>query len=167
MIAQREHPAIKSTEYLVDQAIFNVKAAESGLLPRVDLQAQASRNLQTTSPDASANSQSVTATLTVPIYQGGAQSGQIRQNKETLGQRRIQVDESVDSVRAAVVSAYSQFQGARASLTANQEQLKAAKLALDGAVEERKVGQRTTLDFWILKHKLSMLKFHLLIPVEI
>lgn len=146
VIAQREHPAIKSTEYLVDQAVFNVKAAESGLLPRVDLQAQASRNLQTTSPDASANSQSVTATLTVPIYQGGAQSGQIRQNKETLGQRRIQVDESVDSVRAAVVSAYSQFQGARASLTANQEQLKAAKLALDGAVEERKVGQRTTLD---------------------
>ena len=146
VIAQREHPAIKSTEFLVDQAIFNVKAAESGLLPRVDLQAQASRNFQINTSDATTNSQSVTATLTVPIYQGGAQSGQVRQNKETLGQRRIQVDESVDSVRAAVVSAYSQFQGAKASLAANQEQLKAAKLALDGAVEERKVGQRTTLD---------------------
>ncbi len=145
-IAQREHPAIKSTEFLVDQAIFNVKSAESELLPRVDLQAQASRNYQTNSSTTSATSQSVTATLSVPIYQGGAQAGRVRQNKETLGQRRIEVDQSVDSVRAAVVSAYSQYQGAKASFAANQEQLKAAKLALEGAVEERKVGQRTTLD---------------------
>ena len=146
VIAQREHPAIKSTEFLVDQAIFNVKSAESGLLPRVDLQASATRNFDQSTTTTVTNNQSVTATLTVPIYQGGAQSGQIRQNKETLGQRRIQVDESVDSVRAAVVSAYSQYEGAKASLVANQEQLKAAKLALEGAVEERKVGQRTTLD---------------------
>jgi len=70
----------------------------------------------------------------------------VRQNKETLGQRRIEVDQSVDNVRAAVVSAYSQYEGAKAALAANREQLKAANLALDGAVEERKVGQRTTLD---------------------
>ena len=146
VIAQREHPAIKSTEFLVDQAIFNVKSAESGLLPRVDLQASATRNFDQNTTTSVIDNQSVTATLTVPIYQGGAQSGQIRQNKETLGQRRIEVDESVDSVRAAVVSAYSQYEGAKAALTANQEQLKAAKLALEGAVEERKVGQRTTLD---------------------
>jgi outer membrane protein len=145
-IAQREHPAIKSTEFLVDQAIFNVKSAESGLLPRVDLQASASRNFDQSANASVSTNQSVSATLTVPIYQGGAQSGRVRQNKETLGQRRIQVDESVDSVRAAVISAYSQYQGAKASFAANQEQLKAAKLALDGAVEERKVGQRTTLD---------------------
>ena len=145
-IAQREHPAIKSTEFLVDQAIFNVKSAESGLLPRVDLQASASRNFDQSANASVSTNQSVSATLTVPIYQGGAQSGLVRQNKETLGQRRIQVDESVDSVRAAVISAYSQYQGAKASFAANQEQLKAAKLALDGAVEERKVGQRTTLD---------------------
>lgn len=145
-IAQSEHPAIKSTQFLVDQAIFNVKSAESGLLPRVDLQGSVSRSFDQSTTTSVVNNQSVTATLSVPIYQGGAQSGQVRQNKETLGQRRIQVDESVDSVRAAVVSAYSQYQGARASLAANQEQLKAAKLALDGAVEERKVGQRTTLD---------------------
>lgn len=145
-IALREHPAIQSTKFLVDQAIFNVKSAESGLLPRVDLQASANRNFDQ-SPSASVtNNQSVTATLSVPVYQGGAQYGRIRQNKENLGQARIQVDESIDSVRANVVSSYSQYQGALASLSANREQLKAARLALDGAVEERKVGQRTTLD---------------------
>ena len=99
-IAEREHPAIKSTEHLVDQAIYNVKAAESGLLPTVGLQGSATRSFdQSTSASVSENL-SVTAILTVPIYQAGRQSATVRQNKETLGQTRIQVDESVDNVRA-------------------------------------------------------------------
>jgi len=145
-VAQAEHPAIKATEFLVDQAIFNVKAAESGLLPTIELQGSATRSFDSNSFTERSDNLSATATLNVPIYQGGAQTALVRQNKETLGQARIQVDESVDNVRAAVVSAYSQFQGARASLEANREQLRAARLALEGAVEERNVGQRTTLD---------------------
>ncbi|MEM9329754.1 MAG: TolC family outer membrane protein [Pseudomonadota bacterium] len=145
-IAEREHPAIKSTEHLVDQAIFNVKAAESGLLPSVGLQGSATRSFDQTTTTGVTDNLSVTATLTVPIYQAGRQSAIVRQNKETLGQTRIQVDESVDNVRAAVVSAFSQFEGARAGVVANEEQVRAAQLALEGAVEERKVGQRTTLD---------------------
>jgi len=145
-VALGGHPAIKSTEFLVEQAIYNVKSAESGLLPRVDLQGSATRSFDPSATTSVSENLSVTATLTVPIYQGGSQSAQIRQNKETLGQRRIEVDQSVDNVRAAVVSAYSQYEGARAALAANREQLKAANLALSGAVEERKVGQRTTLD---------------------
>ena len=145
-IAMKEHPAIKSTEHIVDQAIYDVKSAESELLPRVDLRARSERNYDTSVPGSKGTTSSVTATLTVPIYQAGRQSALVRQNKEVLGQRRIQVDESIDNVRAAVVSAYSQYEGARAALLANQTQLEAARLALQGAVEERKVGQRTTLD---------------------
>lgn len=145
-IAESEHPAIKSTEFLVDQAIYNVKSAESGLLPRVDLQGSATRSFNQSATNTVTDNLSVTATLSVPIYQAGRQSATVRQNKETLGQRRIEVDETVDNVRAAVVSAYSQYEGSKAQLIANQEQLRAAQLALDGTVEERKVGQRTTLD---------------------
>ena len=146
VIAVQEHPAIKSAEHIVDQADFNVRSAESQLLPRIDLQASQRRAKENGQENTTTTTGSVSAVLTVPIYQGGRTSATVRQNKEILGQRQIQVDESVDSVRAAVVSAYSQYMGARTSLIANQEQLKAAKLALDGAVEERKVGQRTTLD---------------------
>ena len=145
-IAETEHPAIKSTEYLVDQASYNVRSAESSLLPSVNLQGSATRSFDQSSTSSVSENLSVTATLTVPIYQGGRQAATIRQNKETLGQRQIEVDQSVNSVRANVVSSYSQHEGARASLVANQEQLRAAQLALEGAVEERKVGQRTTLD---------------------
>ena len=86
------------------------------------------------------------ARYNVPIYQGGRVSAIVRQNKEILGQRRIEVDESVDNVRAATVSAYSQLNAAVANTTAGEAQLRAARLALEGSVEERRVGQRTTLD---------------------
>jgi outer membrane protein len=145
-IAFAEHPAILATKHAVDQAQWNVKTAESDLLPRVTVEGSADRDYNSQFMGQITNSASVTARLTVPIYQGGLVSAQVRQNKETLGQRWIEVDETVDNVRAAVVSAVSQLEAARGSVQANQAQLRAAELALQGAVEERKVGQRTTLD---------------------
>ncbi len=145
-IAMEEHPAIQATWHLVDQATYNVKAAESDLLPTISLEGTARRRYDAVMHDTITNSLSITSTLRVPIYQGGRVSATVRQNKETLGQRRIEVDQSVDSVRAAVVSAFAQLESARASVEAGNAQLAAANLALDGIVEERNVGQRTTLD---------------------
>jgi outer membrane protein len=145
-IAFAEHPAIMATRFLVDQADWDVRSAESELLPSVSLDARAARRYNQTMTGVISDSASVTATLTVPIYQGGGVSAAIRQNKEILGQRRIEVDLATDSVRAAIVSAYSQLQAARSSRIASQAQLRAAQLALEGSIEERNVGQRTTLD---------------------
>lgn len=144
-IARTNHPAILATQHLVDQAQFNVKSAEGELLPTLSLNGSVSRRYDV-SPNTDRDSASVTANLNVPIYQGGRVSAQVRQNKEVLGQRRIEVDRSVDDVRTAVISAYSQLDAARAASIANRTQLDAARLALNGAVEERRVGQRTTLD---------------------
>ena len=144
--ALANHPAILATQHLVDQALFNVKTAEGDLLPKVVLEGSANRRFNPSPTVSRSDSAQVTARLTVPIYQGGRVSAQVRQNKETLGQRRIEVDQAVDNVRAAVVSAYSQFEAASAQIEALSAQLSAARLALQGAMEERKVGQRTTLD---------------------
>ncbi|MEC9343757.1 MAG: TolC family outer membrane protein [Pseudomonadota bacterium] len=146
-IAFEEHPAILASKFLVDQADWNVKSAESDLLPSVTVEGSRSRRFEDYHHGGQVtDSSSITAKLTVPIYQGGAVYGKVRQNKETLGQRWIEVDQSVDSVRAAVVSAYSQLQSAQDTVRATDTQIRAANLALQGAVEERNVGQRTTLD---------------------
>lgn len=145
-IAFAEHPAIRAARHAVDQAEWNVKAAESDLLPTLQLQGSKTKRYNVSTLIQDQVSTSVTATLSVPIYQGGAVSGTVRQNKEILGQRWIEVDQFVDEVRAAVVSAFTQLQAARASVEANRTQLRAANLALQGSVEERRVGQRTTLD---------------------
>lgn len=149
-IALSEHPAIAARLALVDAADFSVRSAEGALLPQLSATANLARSYQDSDPvsaqDGSFNSASIGLTLTVPIYQGGEASARVRQSKESLGQARINVDVSRDQVRQAITSAWAQYQAARAAIAANREQVNAAQLALNGVIEERDVGQRTTLD---------------------
>ena len=89
---------------------------------------------------------SVLGKLSVPIYQGGAEYSLIRQAKETLGQRRIDLDTARDQVRQTVVQSWGQLDAAKANIEATQAQVQAAEIALNGVREEARVGQRTTLD---------------------
>lgn len=150
VIAEQAHPAIMASEHLVDAAAFTVKSNEGALLPRLSANAGVSRSFTTGVPalpsDGSNTSASIGAALSVPIYQGGRASATVRRSKESLGQARINVDVSRDQVRNAVASAWAQYQAAREAVTANREVVSAAQLALNGVIEERNVGQRTTLD---------------------
>jgi outer membrane protein len=149
-IAAEGHPAIMASEHLVDSAAFTVKSSEGALLPRVSATAGVSRSFSNGVPalpsDGASTSASIGAALTVPIYQGGRASATVRRSKESLGQARINVDVSRDQVRNAVASAWAQYQASRESVVANREVVSAAQLALNGVIEERNVGQRTTLD---------------------
>lgn len=146
-VAQAGHPGILATQYAVNAAGYNVKAKEGAMLPTVGLSAGASRlDTYAGSTVGDGNSASVGIGVTIPIYTGGRTSAQIRQSKEQLGQARIEVDVVRDQVREAIGSAWSQLEAARASVKANRDGIAAAQLALDGVIEERKVGQRTTLD---------------------
>ena len=49
-------------------------------------------------------------------------------------------------VRAGIASAWAALQASIPSITAAQAQVKAARLATQGVIEEQKVGQRTLLD---------------------
>ncbi len=153
-VALAEHPAIKATLHLVDAASFQVKSAEGSLLPQVSAQAGVTHSYRDTvsglpgvgASDGRSDSASIGLNLTIPIYQGGRASAQVRQSKESLGQARIEVDVARDQVRAAVTAAWTQYVAAREVVAAGRELVSAAQLALDGVIEERNVGQRTTLD---------------------
>ena len=92
------------------------------------------------------NSQSITARLNVPIYQGGAEYGQIRQAKERLGQQRILLDSVRLDVQQTVVTAMAQYEAALAATKAGALQVKASNDALASITEERRFGQATTLE---------------------
>jgi len=145
------HPAILAAKNSVDAASFSVKSKEGQLLPNLSASAGVSHGYQKTVPfpsssDGNSDTASIGATLTVPIYRGGAVSAQVRQAKEQLGQARIGVDVAYDQVRAAITSAWTQYIAAKESAVANKAAVAAAQLALNGVIEERNVGQRTTLD---------------------
>ncbi|SOC38164.1 outer membrane protein [Rhizobium subbaraonis] len=148
-IAMREHPTILSAERSVDAAGYNVKAAEGTMLPGVSIQGDVYKSVNDSGSTNDNVEGSISARVTIPLYQGGAEYGQIRQAKERLGQQRILVDSARMEVQQTLISAQTQLDAARAAIKANQAEIAAADMALQGVIEERNVGQRTTLDVLI------------------
>jgi outer membrane protein len=141
-----QSPNVVTAQYNVDSALSQVKIAEGALLPNVSLQGNVAQNWTPSPSIVQQFTASAIAQLTVPIYQGGAEYAAIRQAKETLGQRRIDLDTARDSARQLVVQSWGQLEAAKANIEATQAQVQAAEIALNGVREEARVGQRTTLD---------------------
>lgn len=135
-----EHPTVQAALYGVDAAGYNVKSQEGTFLPGVTVRGLVAE------ADGGVSTAQVEARVTIPLYQGGAASARVRQAKEQLGQQRILVDSARRSIEQSVISSWTQMEAAQATIQANRAQLSAANLALNGVVEERRVGQRTTLD---------------------
>jgi outer membrane protein len=146
--AASQNPQITLAMYAVDAQVENLKALESALYPVLSVTGSLSKAYGSfTQPN---NLESLTGevfgTLTVPLYQGGAEYAQIRQAKETLGQRRLDLDTARLSVQQAVTQAWGQLEAAKAQIDASNAAVTASEIALDGVREEARVGQRTTLD---------------------
>jgi outer membrane protein len=140
------HPAVASAQYNVDAALQAVKVAEGALYPTLSLQGSVQQSNESSLLQLKSFNALVLGQLSVPIYQGGAEYSLIRQAKETLGQRRLDLDTARDQVRQNVVQSWGLLEAAKANIEATQAQVQAAEIALNGVREEARVGQRTTLD---------------------
>lgn len=145
-ISEDQQPLIRQSQNLVDAAIFAVKTVEGEMLPTVSVEGSVSRSWNPSSNVSQSNSASILGRVSIPIYQAGSVSSRVRQAKEELGQTQLQLDVVRAQVRANVISAWGVYQAAEASISAAQSAVEAQKLALDGVIEEQRVGQRTTLD---------------------
>ena len=147
-VAIATHPAVAAAQFNVDVAQQQVKVAESALYPTVTVQGSFVKGLQAVGSLNTEESYaaSVLGTLTVPIYQGGAEYSAIRQAKELLGQTRLNLDVTRDQTRQTVVQSWGLLEAAKANIEATTAQVQAAEIALNGIREEARVGQRTTFD---------------------
>lgn len=146
-IADIEHPSILAAKYALDAQNFNVKSKIGALVPQVSATASASKaHIYSGINQGDGRAYSAGITVNVPIYQGGLLSAQVRQSKEQVGQAASQLELSRDTVRSALASAWSQYEGAISSVVAYRDSVAAAQIALDGRNDEYRVGQATTLD---------------------
>jgi outer membrane protein len=143
---EQQSPSVLASIYGVDIAELAVKISEGALYPNLGLTANASKIYAPAYNVLKQTTASLLGTLTVPIYQGGAEYSAIRQSKETLGQQRLNLDVNRDQARATVVQSWGQLDAAKAQIEATTAQVNAAEIALNGVREEARVGQRTTLD---------------------
>ena len=143
---ETQSPSVLASMYGVDVAELAVKISEGALYPNLGLTAAYTQSYDTQLQNLRQTNVSILGQLTVPIYQGGAEYSAIRQNKETLGQQRLNLDVNRDQARATVVQSWGQLDAAKAQIEATTAQVNAAEIALNGVREEARVGQRTMLD---------------------
>jgi outer membrane protein len=141
-----EHPSVTAAMYGIDVAALQVKISEGALYPTVVVTASAAQQNEISLIQLKNFTASAVGQLTVPIFQGGSEYSLIRQSKEALGQRRLDMDTTRDQARATVVQSWGQLEAAKATIQSSTAQVTASEIALNGVREEARVGQRTTLD---------------------
>jgi outer membrane protein len=143
---QLENPNVTAAMYGVDVAYLQIKVAEGALFPQLAVQANAQFANSPAIGITNQRSAAAVATLTVPVYQGGAEYSVIRQSKDTLEQQRLNVDFVRDQVRQSVVQFWGQVQATKTQVRESEIQVRTAQSALGGIRQEARVGQRTTFD---------------------
>jgi outer membrane protein len=123
-----------------------VDAAFAQLLPQVSVQAQAFSQQNAQFRSYQSNGYQVLASLSVPLYQGGAQYAAVRAAKQTEQAARKNVDDVRRSVVQNAVQAWETLVSARAAAESTRVQIRANQVALQGVEREAIVGSRTTLD---------------------
>ena len=117
------------------------------MLPTVTVQASYGRSGQERGPaETIGDDTRLTATATVPLYQGGAEWSAVRQAKELNNRARLSVEDARRATDEGVQNAWEAYRAAKSSSEANRQQVKAAEIAFEGVQQELEVGSRTTLD---------------------
>ncbi len=149
-LAIDQHPLLIAARFNEIAADEEVEIALAGLRPIVVLSgsAFAQQDLETynNGDEERFVGASLAITAQVPLYRGGELDSLIREARERVAQRKAETQETGRQIRQSVQLAWSGLRVARASITANREQVAASEIAFNGVVEEAKFGERTTLD---------------------
>jgi outer membrane protein len=155
-IARARHPSVGVAQFGIDAALLQVKINEGSLYPQARLQAGANQgwDVNVSQGVLQQFNAFAQAQITVPIYQGGGEYSAIRQAKEAVGQKRMDLDTARDQAQANVVTAWGQLEAAKALILATQAQVASSEIAVNGVREMAIHGLRTTYDILVAQQNL-------------
>jgi outer membrane protein len=147
-LAEDASPALRAAEYAEQGSRARIAAARSERLPSVNLRATLGFDGPLSNFDPADYDRSLTASATVsqPLFAGGVINSRIRQAIERNNVDRIRVEGARRDLLRNLSQAWNALLAARSNITAGEEGVRAARLAYEGVLEERRVGLRTTLE---------------------
>jgi len=150
------NPDLQAARERSKAAGYDTDVARASRLPKVSLVANAAHYdylnalnypaLPSFTPPQRFNTADVGLRVTVPLYQGGRPSAQIKQAQAREGQAMDTQIGTERQVVANVRAAFSNYRAANEVITATQTAVDAAELSLRGVRAENGVGNRTILD---------------------
>lgn len=143
--AETGHPAILLSKAAIRAAQAGTDAAQAAFGPTASLTGSVGSRYTGGGPT-DGFSGSIGFQVTIPLYAGGAIGASVR--KANIEQIKSEVDamSSYDQIREAVISAWAGIQSADAQISAANAAVSAGRTVLDGVIQERDLGTRTTLD---------------------
>ncbi|MEP2784706.1 MAG: TolC family outer membrane protein [Pseudoruegeria sp.] len=145
-VAVRTHPDMSQAKRSITVAEINVARADTAKLPTVSAFADLSHNFGDLSVGDRREDATVGLQLSGTIYQGGSLASQTRQAIAQRDAARGALHFVRHSIGQEVGNAWSAILVAEASVSAGNQQVRAAQEAFDGTREEAQLGARTTLD---------------------
>jgi outer membrane protein len=152
-IALNNNPDIDAANQLVSASRADISVARASRLPKLSATTTGGyTNNLSSIPPANTTSENVTKSaqaglsLTIPLFQGGRPSAQVRQAQSRTSQAIENYVEVERSVIAQTRSAYAAWQANERIITATQQAVSANGLSLEGVRAENSVGTRSILD---------------------
>lgn len=166
--ALANNPTLKSLEYQVQSANDNVSSARGGHYPTLDLSGSYGNSKSwSTLPSGtsslnelqrSADARSLSLTLTVPIYAGGAVQSGVREALARRDQTQDSYEQQRRSVERTTRSAYNTLVAGITEIEARRSAVTSAQAAYDASQVGLEVGTRTVIDVLINQQNLLAAK---------
>jgi len=156
-IADSDNPALRQAELTEQSSRAKVVEAKAANRPTIAATAGVGYlgTLQPFGTQDFDRTLSGEVTITQPIFTGGVNSSLIRQAMEQNTSDRIGIEGARRAVVQTVAQAWNTTVGDQASVTSNEEQVRAATVAFEGIREQYRVGLSTTLDVLIQQTNLE------------
>ena len=145
-LAEVNNPAVVGAEFTERASQEGVDVARADLLPQIFLRGAVRHDHDPQDLVERVDTASVTAQITVPLYQAGAVTSRVREARHVANQNRIQIDEARRTSIEGAISAWEGLVTSRAAINSLVAQVRAADIALEGVQQEALVGARTVLD---------------------
>jgi len=162
------NPGILAAAYAVDQSREDVKIQTGNRLPTLSLDASMSHSRSKELGGAIATRTrelAGTVTLSVPLYQSGAELSQVRAARYQTNQRLLELDAAKRTARQTAISDWSTLQSTKASVESFEQSAEAARVARDSIAQELEVGRRSLIDLLnadqeLLNAEISLITAH-------
>lgn len=142
----RSVPAVNAAQFDQKTAKDQIDVAFGKMLPEVSIQGSFQRNDDQSFGQSSYNEGVIMGVVTIPLYQAGNVESQVRQSKQQYYRTKNLVDEALRQSEQQAIASWQALDTANAQISAFEEQVKAARVALDGIRQEQQVGARTIID---------------------
>ncbi len=156
-VALNENPKIKQAVEEIASAKQGKRAVTGQLLPSVDIKATTSQtfnknktNVQnidaTQRPTENQKEDTVTLSISMPLYDAGIIRSQRREAKETVVAKRINFEKVRQDIIQNCKQAYKAFMATKHNMENSSKQVKAQEMAVNGVTQEMQVGSKILVD---------------------